>query len=218
MTERNIIMKFQEAEKFQKGNAHASYYQQALQESADFRKEYKARKGIVKSSEMPWEDSPQGRIKHVINEKMGTRECALDIYQQFLEPGGCSGKHRHIAEEVFFVLEGKGYDLHWDVKFELDDKYNWDWEVEPKKFEWEKGDFVYIPPYTAHQHFNSDPSKPARFISATNRLLKALGMNWIEQVEPAPGFRTKKSAARSAKSVSPMAKKKSAIRNRGKKK
>jgi gentisate 1,2-dioxygenase len=182
-------MRFQEADHACEGNAHADYYHQLLQESAAFRKEYKKRKGIVKSKEMPWEDSPQGRIKHVVNEKMNTRECALDLYQQFIPPGSCSGTHRHIAEEVFFVLEGSGYDLHWDVKFELDDRYNWDWESEPKRFEWEEGDFVYIPPYTTHKHFNADPNKPARFITATNRMIKSLGMNWVEQVENAPCYK-----------------------------
>jgi len=210
-------MPFEESKRANHGQATADFYKAALTESAEFRKEYKKRKGIVKSSEMPWEDSPQGRIKHVINEKMDTRECALDLYQQFLPPGGASGKHRHIAEEVFFVLQGKGYDLHWDVKFECTDEYHWDWETEPKRYEWEEGDFVYIPPYTAHQHFNADPSKPARFISATNRLIKALGYNWVEQVEPAPGYAPKKSAARS-KPARTAAKRKSASVKRGKKK
>ena len=198
-------MPYEEAKKAVQGNAKANYYQEGLKESTEFRNAYKKRKGIIKSSAMPWEDSPQGRIKHVVNEKMDTRECALDLYQQFLETGGCSGKHRHIAEEIFFVLEGKGYDLHWDMTFELDDKYNWNWEKEPKKFDWEEGDFVYIPPYTAHQHFNADPSKPARFISATNRLIKAIGFNWVEQVEPAPAYRAKKS--KSTRKVSKRAKK-----------
>ncbi len=184
-------MSYQEGERFQQGKAKASFYQEALKESADFRKEYKKRKGIVKAKEMPWEDSPQGRIKHVVNAKMNTRECALDMYQQLLSPGGCSGKHRHLAEEVFFVLEGKGYDLHWDVKFDCAEKYIWEWETEPKRYEWEEGDFVYIPPYTTHQHFNADADKPARFISATNRMIKALGLDWMEQVEPAPGFKAK---------------------------
>lgn len=210
-------MAYEESKKAYQGNAHANYYQDGLEESTEFRKAYKKRRGSVPSSEMPWEDSPQGRLKHVINEKMDTRECALDVYQQFLEPGGCSGKHRHIAEEVFFVLEGKGYDLHWDVKFELDDQYNWDWEKEPKRFEWEEGDFVYIPPYTAHQHFNADPANPARFISATNRLVKAIGYNWVEQVEPAPGYRAKKSAARS-KPAHTSVKRESAPAKRSKKK
>jgi len=182
-------MPYEESQKATLGKAQAKYYQQALQESSEFRKEYKRRKGVIKASEMPWEDSPQGRIKHVINEKMNTTECALDLYQQFLAPGGSSGKHRHLAEEVFFVLEGKGYDLHWDVKFDCAEAYIWDWEKEPKRFEWEEGDFVYIPPYSIHQHFNADPNKPARFITATNRMVKALGFDWMEQIEPAPGYK-----------------------------
>ena len=184
-------MPYDESKKFELGSEKVEYYQQALKESAEFREEYKKRKGVIKASEMPWEDSPQGRIKWVINEKMNTREPSLDIYQQFIEPGSCSGKHRHIAEEVFFVLEGKGYDLHWDVKFDCNDAFVWDWETEPRKYEWEEGDFVYIPPYTIHQHFNADPDKPARFVTTTNRILKAMGFDWLELVEPAPGYKGK---------------------------
>ncbi len=191
-------MSYQESKQFQQGKTRAAYYQNALKESAQFRKTYKKRKGIIKAKEMPWEDSPQGLIKHVVNEKMNTRECALDMYQQLLPPGKPSGKHRHLAEEVFFVLEGKGYDLHWDVKFDCQDEYEWDWETEPKRFDWEEGDFVYIPPYSIHQHFNSDPDKPARFITATNRMLKALGLDWMEQVEPVPDHK-KKGGKNSAK-------------------
>ena len=65
----------------------------------------------------------------------------------------------------------------------------WDWEKEPKRFEWEEGDYVYIPPYTTHQHFNADSAKPARFITATSRLVKALGFNWLEQVENTPDYK-----------------------------
>ena len=182
-------MPYEEIEKAYQGDQRADYYQQALEESRDFREDYKKRKGIIKSHEMPWEDSPQGRIKHVVNEKMNTTECALDMYQQFLSPGGASGKHRHMSEEVFLVVEGQGYDLHWDVKFDCDEAYIWDWQKEPKRFDWEEGDFVYIPPYTTHQHFNSDPEKPARFVSATSRIIKALGFDWQEQVDPAPDYK-----------------------------
>lgn len=182
-------MPYEEAQVVKKGQARAKYYQKALQKSAAFREEYLKRKAIIKPEEMPWEESPQGHLKHAVNEDMNTRECALDVYIQFFEPGGASGKHRHLSEEVFFVLEGKGYDLHWDVCFELTEKYNWAWETEPKRFEWEEGDFVYIPPYSIHQHFNADPGQPARFISATSRILKPLGFDWQEQIEPAPDYK-----------------------------
>ena len=206
-------MSYQEAAKVKQGKKRASYYQDTLKESAEFRKEYKKRKGIVKATEMPWEETPQGHLKHVVNQKMNTRECALDLYQQLLNPGGCSGKHRHLAEEVFFVLEGKGYDLHWDVKFELTEKYNWDWEIEPKRYEWEEGDFVYIPPYTTHQHFNADPAQPARFITATSRMLKPLGLDWIEQVEAAPDFQAQVKQAKK-KGVKTSVKKKTVRRKK----
>lgn len=183
-------MPYDEKEKANLGSGNVEYYQNALKQSAAFREEYKKRKGVVKAYEMPFEDSPQGKIKHVISPEMNTTEPSLDIYVQYLDAGGCSGKHRHIAEEVFFVLEGKGYDLHWDVKFDCKDEYSWEWEGEPQKFEWEEGDFVYIPPLTMHQHM-ADPAQPARFITATNRILKAMGFDWIEQVEPAPGYQEK---------------------------
>ena len=35
---------------------------------------------------MPLERSPQGLIKHIINERMNTKECCMDMYQQFLPP------------------------------------------------------------------------------------------------------------------------------------
>ena len=38
-----------------------------------------------------------------------------------------------------------------------------EWDSEPKKFEWKAGDFVYIPPYCAHQHF-ANPGNEARFL------------------------------------------------------
>ena len=183
-------MAYDESKRAQIAQGQADYYKEALLESQASREEYKSRRGTVRAEEMLWEDSPQGRIKHVINEKMNTKECALDMYMQFLDPGDKSGKHRHLSEEVFLVLEGKGYDLHWDVDFELEDKgYNWIWSEEPQKFEWKEGDFVYIPPYSIHQHHNSDSDKPARILITTSRLVKALGFDWMEQVENAPGYK-----------------------------
>ncbi len=118
---------------------------------------------------MPFERSPDGLIKHIINEKMDTKECCLDIYMQFLPPGKASGKHRHLSEEVIYVVEGKGYDLHWDVKFDVHETMEFEWEAEPKRYDWEQGDFIYIPPYCIHKHFNADPANEARIIVINSR-------------------------------------------------
>ena len=164
----------------------AEWYREELEESAEFRKTYRNRLSVVKPQDMPFENSPDGLIKHLVHEKLNTREMCVDAYMQFLEPGKSTGKHRHMWEEVIFVLEGSGYDLHWDVKFDCIDEYNWEWEEEPKHNEWKRGDFIYVPPYSTHQHFNSGDTE-ARLIVISNRIIKKMGFNWLDQVENAPG-------------------------------
>lgn len=179
-------MPFEETNNIKAGDQKGSYYRKSLERSRMFREEYERRKVVIKGSEMPWEKSPQGWIKHVVNEEMFSREFALEMYMQLLEPGKRSGRHRHMAEEVFYVLEGRGYDLHWDVEPDINVKYEYRWAKDPQRFDWEEGDFVYIPPYTMHQHFNADPNRPARIITATNRIVRLLGYDWLDQVEDAP--------------------------------
>ena len=165
-----------------------SYYAQALEASQQFRVDYKARMNVVKARDMPFERSPDGLIKHIIHEGMNTKECCLDIYMQFLPAGKASGKHRHLTEEIFFVVEGRGHDLHWDVRFDCKDEIEFEWATEPKKFEWKQGDFVYIPPYCAHQHFNTSATNEARIVVMNSRIVKPMGFDWFEQLERAEGF------------------------------
>ena len=75
-----------------------------------------------------------------------------------------------------------------DCDVEITDTYHWKAQDEVKKFEWEAGDVVYIPPNTIHQHFNGDPDRPARLISATNRVYSMCGLNDLEQLENAPEY------------------------------
>ncbi len=182
---------YEESKKANIRKAEADYYEQKLQESADRFKRNQRRRKAIKPEEMPWENSRQGIIKHLFNEKMDVQVEAIDSYMQFIPPGSRSGKHRHMSEEFIFVLEGKGYDLHWDVDYEVADKYYWKVEEKPSRWEWEQGDSIYIPPNTVHQHFNADPGKPVRFISATSRMIKYIGFDDLEQYENAPEYKKK---------------------------
>ena len=166
------------------GSGEVNFYKDALEASQRFREEYQSRLKEVKAKDMPFENSPDGLIKHVMNERLNTAECCVDAYMQFIKPGQKSGKHRHLSEEVCVVLEGSGYDLHWDVTFECMDKFYWDWEKEPKRFEWKPGDFVYIPPYVIHQHI-ANPGTEVRLLCITSRIVKAMGFDWFDQLETA---------------------------------
>jgi quercetin dioxygenase-like cupin family protein len=137
---------------------------------------------------MPWEMARQGLLKHLLNEGMNTRMETVDAYMQIIPPGSRSGKHRHLAEECVYVLEGQGYDLHQDCDVEITDTYHWTPQAEVKRYEWEAGDVIYIPPNTIHQHINASKDKPVRLISATNRIYKACGLNDLEQIENCPEY------------------------------
>jgi len=169
-------------------NNKATFYADNIRESKEFREEYYKRPGIIKSHEMPWENSPQGLIKHMVHEKMKTTETAMDIYMLCLPPGGKSGKQAQMSEQMVFVMEGSGYDLHWDPIPEIEDKYYWKWEETPKRWDFEEGDVVYIPPYVANQHFNASDEVQCRLVISANRIIKAMGFDWLEQLENAPGY------------------------------
>lgn len=186
-----------EAEEWRRGDRQADMYQEALDESK--RNPLSAHgKGplnkVVEPEEMPWEDSPQGKIKHVINAKlaegMDIPVKGTDIYIQEIPPGSKSGKHRHMSEELVFVLEGEGYDLHWDPTAVIRDDYEWEWPDEPQRFEWETEDVVYIPTNTAHQHVNASEDEPARILCCQARAYSQLGfgMQDLEQFETAPEY------------------------------
>ena len=182
-------MPFEEAKRWRAGSARAGHYAKLARPRLGDRERERGRKKVVTPEDMPWEESPQGTLKHVCNAEMNVRVNSIDAYLQELAPGGRSGKHRHMADEVLYVLEGKGYDLHWDVDVVLGTTYEWKVAERPSRWEWEEGDLVWIPPNTVHQHFNADPTRPARFIAAQNRAFKWLGYDDVEQLEDAPEWK-----------------------------
>lgn len=157
------------------------------QASKDFRAEYATRSRLISPEQMPMERSADGLIKHLMHERFNSAEMCVDAYMQFIDSGSSSGRHRHIWEEIIFVADGEGHDLHWDMSYECDEEYHWAWDAEPKKFAWKRGDFIFIPPYTDHQHFATGPGE-ARLIVISNRIIKKMGMDWFDQVSNAPGF------------------------------
>ena len=76
-----------------------------------------------------------------------------------IKKGSNDRKHRHYYETLMFILDGRGHSV-----------------IEVEKVEWEAGDALHIPPWSWHQHFNSDPEREIRYLAATNApLLQNVG-------------------------------------------
>jgi len=182
-------MAWSESKAWNKGTINQDLYQGLLDHAENAPARNAKRKKVVRPEDMPWELSRMGLLKHLLNEGMTTRMETVDAYMLIIPPGSKSGRHRQLAEECIYVLEGRGYDLHVDYDVEITDTYHWTPQKEEKRFEWEAGDVIYVPPNTASQHFNADPDRPVRLISAVNRIYKACGLNDLEQLEDAPEYR-----------------------------
>jgi quercetin dioxygenase-like cupin family protein len=181
-------MAWDESKAWKRGRNNQKLYQAKLEDAAAAPARNAKRKKILHPEDMPWELSPQGLLKHLLNEGMNTRMETVDAYMLIIAPGSRSGKHRQLAEECLYVLEGRGYDLHQDCDVEITDTYHWKPQDEVKRYEWEAGDVIYVPPNTIQQHFNADPERPVRLISVINRIYKACGLNDLEQLENAPEY------------------------------
>jgi quercetin dioxygenase-like cupin family protein len=181
-------MAWDEARAWLAGVANGSHYQSLLDDAAEMPQRNAKRDKIVHAEDMPWEMSRQGLLKHLLNAQMNARMETVDAYMQIIPGGSRSGRHRHLAEECLYVVEGFGFDLHQDCDVEITDSYHWKPQDEIKRYEWKAGDVIYIPPCTIHQHFNGDPARPARLISCINRIYKNSGLNDLEQLDNAPEY------------------------------
>jgi quercetin dioxygenase-like cupin family protein len=126
---------------------------------------------VIKAGDRQWENTRQGKLKFYVSLWTEVAARALDLMAMDIEPKGHTGKHRHIFEEMIYVQEGKGYDVH-----------------EETKYPWEAGDIICIPPMTAHQHFN-DGSGPARLVSTWPRQLAHEFLGGIEHISDASNWK-----------------------------
>jgi mannose-6-phosphate isomerase-like protein (cupin superfamily) len=93
-----------------------------------------------------------------------------------------------MADEVFYVLEGHGHSLHWEVEAEIAERYYARVANEPTRHEFGPGDTLYVPQNHVHQQFNASDDEPLRLVSAQNRLIKHLGYDAVVHLEDAPEF------------------------------
>lgn len=64
------------------------------------------------------------------------------IQMHFVElfPGGSNRGHGHQNEATFYILEGRGYEIH-----------------DGRRYDWEKDDLVVVHNDSVHRHYNADP-------------------------------------------------------------
>ncbi len=147
------------------------------------------KKKVLKPADAVWETTRDGKVRvRCSKDTPEARVFSVDIFEQEIPPGSRSSKHWHMADEVFYVLSGSGYSLHWDVEAEIAERYYARIAKEPQRFDFTADDTLYIPQNTVHQLFNASDDEPLILISSQNRLIKYLGYDKVVHLEDAPEF------------------------------
>ncbi len=122
---------------------------------------------VVKGSECRFMDGPQAYSRHYVEPKDGITQ-TLHIHIEEYGPGGKSQKHGHVNEAAFYILDGKGYEIHDGIRYD-----------------WQAGDVSVVHNNCVHQHFNADPKRPARaLVLKTKPMYMFLNMLFQKLVEP----------------------------------
>ncbi len=154
------------------------------------------RKKVVKKSETRWETTRDGRVRTLSSpERTDVRTFSIDAYQQEIPGDGRSAKHWHMADEVAYVMSGRGRSLQWEVEAEIGERYLARVAKQPTRWDFAPGDVVYAPQNTVHQLVNADAREPLVLLVAQNRLFKLLGYDNVVYLEDAPGPATSATAA-----------------------
>ena len=130
---------------------------------------------VRKGKEIKFVDGPQAYSRHYVEPKDGITQ-TFHLHLEEYGPGGKSQKHGHVNEAAFYILDGRGYEIHDGVRYD-----------------WQAGDVAIVHNNCVHQHFNADPVKPARaLVIKTKPMFLFMNMLFQKTVEtrssvPAPG-------------------------------
>lgn len=133
---------------------------------------------VIKKRSLPQERNRMGLYRWYVHPSFTHVACRHTLlWGHEIPPGSRSGKQKHQGGRVHYVLEGRGYTI-------LDDK----------RYDWEKGDLILLPVKVGgciFQHFNADPKEPAELIATEPNWTSILGVDMaggFEQLEPSPDY------------------------------
>lgn len=96
----------------------------------------------------------------------GSADSRIGTMMQKLKPKQHTKAHRHVHSAIYHVLEGKGYTV-----------------MDGEKFEWEKGDFFILPPWSYHEHVNTGDGDAYLFSFNDKPVMEKLELEYREELK-----------------------------------
>ena len=94
---------------------------------------------VYRTKDLNWKGGPHFYGKKIINPQSAKVAQSIETHIEVFAPGGLSQKHGHMNSAVFYVLKGKGYDVH-----------------DGRRLDFEAGDALIVENACVHQHFSTE--------------------------------------------------------------
>jgi gentisate 1,2-dioxygenase len=150
------------------------WYEKLIQAMCEWRHRAETGLVVIRSKEIPWYQNPQGRVRYYLLPpyKADTALQTMAVFEQIIYHH--SGMHRHQGGLAIYVLDGEGYTI-----------------VDGERFDWTAGDLLLLPIRpggVAHQHFNRDPSRAARWLALIPMAFQEYLGSEVVQLEESPDW------------------------------
>lgn len=136
------------------GKLQSSQSQRLYAEEISFafeeEKRRRASKVLVKSEDLKFEPTVMGPIAYVVDPRIGFHAKALATSLMQIDEGTHSGSHRHLYDEILYVVRGSGRAI-----------------VDDRSYDIKAGDSLSIPLFAWHQFFST--SEPLLLLSHDTR-------------------------------------------------
>jgi mannose-6-phosphate isomerase-like protein (cupin superfamily) len=99
---------------------------------------------VYSSKALPWKGGPGLYGKHVVSPQASRIVQSIETHIEAYGPGCYGQKHGHLNSAVFYILKGRGHDVH-----------------DGRHIDWKAGDVMVVENGCVHQHFNDDPDEEA---------------------------------------------------------
>jgi quercetin dioxygenase-like cupin family protein len=151
-----------------------SNYEAALKLSRENAERNMVGRVVCKFDECPQNLTRQGRLRTYLG--LTVKDTPLQDWVVFThEVRTASGKHRHQGGLIIYVIDGQGYSV-----------------IDGERIDWSKGDLVLLPlreKGVEHQHFNTNPEKPAVWMAFIHLPLKDYVASEMTQSEVSPEYK-----------------------------
>ncbi len=125
-----------------------SSYERELASAAAMWEAHRTARRHTPFAEVELRTSPKGsRSALLVDRSLGYRTTGLSMAMFVIPPGKAQAKHRHPGEAILYIVEGEGYSI-----------------IEDRRYEWRTGDAVLVNHWSWHQHFNLSPDRPCTVI------------------------------------------------------